>query len=137
MGTNSLYINTIAMGDADVADSLLAIEIFAPNGNWSSFPSHLNDEDNFPDITYLEETYYHRIAPNDGFGIHRIYHEDGSNDDTLAVCDCVVILVPKGHYSCGAPYGFDMKYLNVMAGPMRKWRFKLDPAVEWIVERDA
>jgi 5-deoxy-glucuronate isomerase len=30
-----------------------------------------------------------------------------------------------------------MYYLNVMAGPLRKWRFVADPEVEWIMERDA
>ncbi|MDR9428375.1 MAG: 5-deoxy-glucuronate isomerase, partial [Salibaculum sp.] len=27
--------------------------------------------------------------------------------------------------------------LNVMAGPLRKWRFQADPAVKWIMDRDA
>jgi len=136
-GTNTRYINNIAMEGRDVADSLLVTEVFTPNGNWSSYPSHRHDEDNFPDITHLEETYYHRIAPDDGFGIQRVYTEDGALDETMAVSDHDVVLVPKGHHPCGAPYGFDMYYLNVMAGPLRKWRFKLDPAVEWIMERDA
>ena len=135
-GNNTRYINNIAMEGRDVADSLLVTEVFTPNGHWSSFPSHRHDEDRFPEITYLEETYYHRIAPKDGFGVQRVYTEDGSLDETMAVKDHDLVLVPKGHHPCAAPYGFEMYYLNVMAGPLRKWRFKLDPAVEWIVERD-
>jgi 5-deoxy-glucuronate isomerase len=46
-------------------------------------------------------------------------------------------LVPKGHHPCAAPYGYDLYYLNVMAGPLRKWRFKNDPAHDWIAQRDA
>ena len=135
-GNNTRYINNIAMEGRNVADSLLVTEVFTPNGHWSSFPSHRHDEDQFPDITCLEETYYHRIAPVDGFGIQRVYTEDGGLDETMAVKDHDVVLVPKGHHPCAAPYGFEMYYLNVMAGPLRKWRFKLDPAVEWLVERD-
>jgi hypothetical protein len=40
------------------------------------------------------------------------------------------------HHPCGAPYGFEMYYLNVMAGPVRKWRFVPAPEVEWIIKRD-
>jgi len=136
-GINTRYINNIAMEGRDVADSLLVTEVFTPNGHWSSYPSHRHDEDNYPDITYLEETYYHRISPENGFGIQRVYTEDGELDETMAVKDHDVVLVPRGHHPCGAPYGFEMYYLNVMAGPLRKWRFKPDPAVAWIMERDA
>lgn len=136
-GTNTRFINNIAMEDRDTCDSLLVTEVFTPSGNWSSYPSHRHDEDDFPHTTYLEETYYHRIAPQDGFGVQRVYTEDGSLDETMAVSDGDVVLVPKGHHPCAAPYGFDMYYLNVMAGPLRKWRFQMDPAVAWIAERDA
>lgn len=136
-GTNTRYINNIAMEDRDACDSLLVTEVFTPAGHWSSFPSHRHDQDDFPHTTYLEETYYHRINPANGFGIQRVYTEDGELDETMAVSDGDVVLVPKGHHPCGAVYGFDMYYLNVMAGPLRKWRFQLDPAVKWIMERDA
>ena len=118
-------------------DSLLVTEVFTPDGNWSSYPSHRHDEDDFPNITYLEETYYHRINPKNGFGMQRIYHEDGSINETIAVSDGDLVLVPKGHHPCGVPYGFEMYYLNVMAGPLRKWRFKTEPNVQWIVDRDS
>ncbi|MEX0348435.1 MAG: 5-deoxy-glucuronate isomerase [Paracoccaceae bacterium] len=136
-GQNTRHINNIAMEDRDVAGSLLVTEVFTPDGNWSSYPCHRHDEDNFPDMTYLEETYYHRLNPGQGFGIQRVYTEDGSLDETMAVKDGDVVLVPKGHHPCGAPYGYEMYYLNVMAGPLRKWRFKNDPDHNWIAERDA
>jgi 5-deoxy-glucuronate isomerase len=136
-GNNTRYINNIAMEAEDYCDSLLVTEVFTPDGNWSSYPSHRHDEDDFPRITYLEETYYHRLNPAQGFGIQRVYTEDGTLDETMAVSDGDVVLVPRGHHPCGAPYGFEMYYLNVMAGPRRNWRFQPDPAVEWIMERDA
>lgn len=135
-GTNTRYINNIAMENEDWCDSLLVTEVFTPAGHWSSYPSHRHDEDDFPRITYLEETYYHRIAPAQGFGVQRVYTDDRTLDEVMAVSDGDVVLVPRGHHPCGAPYGFEMYYLNVMAGPLRRWRFVADAAVEWIMKRD-
>ena len=135
-GANTRYINNIAMEDRDVASSLLVTEVFTPNGNWSSYPSHRHDEDDYPNMTYLEETYYHRLNPEQGFGIQRVYTEDGELDETMTVKNHDVVLVPKGHHPCAAAYGYDMYYLNVMAGPLRKWRFQNDPEHDWIYQRD-
>ena len=136
-GANTRHIHPIAMEDFDVADSLLVTEVWTPQGNWSSYPPHRHDEDDFPRMTYLEETYYHRLNPTQGFGFQRVFTDDRTLDETIAVSDGEVVLVPKGHHPCGAPYGYDMYYLNVMAGPLRKWRFENHPDHEWIVERDS
>ncbi|MEO1398570.1 MAG: 5-deoxy-glucuronate isomerase [Pseudomonadota bacterium] len=136
-GANTRHIHPIAMEEKDIADSLLVTEVFTPQGNWSSYPPHRHDEDDFPRMTYLEETYYHRLDPAQGFGFQRVFTDDRALDETMAVSDGEVVLVPKGHHPCGAPYGYDMYYLNVMAGPIRKWRFENHPEHEWIVERDA
>lgn len=136
-GSNTRWINNIAMEAEDFCDSLLVTEVFTPAGNWSSFPSHRHDEDDFPRITYLEETYYHRLNPGDGWAVQRVYTDDGSLDEVMAVRDGDVVLVPRGHHPCGAPYGFELYYLNVMAGPRRNWRFVTAPEVESIIRRDA
>ncbi len=136
-GANTRHIHNIAMEDRDVATSLLVTEVFTPPGNWSSYPPHRHDEDDFPNITLLEESYYHRLDPPQGFGFQRVYTEDGSLDATMTVQDGDVVLVPRGHHPCGAPHGYAMYYLNVMAGPLRKWRFRNDPAHDWIARRDA
>ena len=133
-GTNERFINNIAMEDRDVADSLLVTEVFTPSGHWSSYPPHRHDEDNFPDMTYLEETYYHRLNPGQGFGIQRVFTEDGELDELMSVQDHDVVLVPKGHHPCAAPHGYEMYYLNVMAGPLRKWRFRNHPDHDWIAQ---
>jgi len=136
-GTNTRHINAIAMEERDVADSLLVTEVFTPAGHWSSYPPHRHDEDDYPAMTYLEETYYHRLHPARGFGIQRVFTEDGTLDETMAVSDHDVVLVPRGHHPCGAPYGYEMYYLNVMAGPLRKWRFRNHPDHDWIYQRDS
>ncbi|REF72586.1 MULTISPECIES: 5-deoxy-glucuronate isomerase [Paracoccus] len=129
-GTNTRFINNIAMEAEDYCDSLLVTEVFTPAGHWSSYPSHRHDEDDFPRITYLEETYYHRLNPATGWALQRVYTDDGSLDEVMAVRDGDVTLVPRGHHPCGAPYGFELYYLNVMAGPRRNWRFVPAPEVE-------
>jgi 5-deoxy-glucuronate isomerase len=136
-GTNTRYIHPIAMEDRDVAGSLLVTEVYTPAGNWSSYPPHRHDEDDFPNMTYLEETYYHRLDPPQGYGHQRVWTEDGSLDETMSVSNHDLVLVPKGHHPCAAPYGYDMYYLNVMAGPLRKWRFRNHPDHDWIAQRDA
>lgn len=136
-GANTRYIFPIAMEESDVADSLLVTEVFTPAGNWSSYPPHRHDEDRFPQMTYLEETYYHRLNPAQGYGHQRVFTEDGELDETMSVSNHDVVLVPKGHHPCAAPYGYDMYYLNVMAGPLRQWRFQNHPDHAWIATRDA
>lgn len=135
-GANTRHINVIAMEDRDVADSLLVTEVFTPTGNWSSYPPHRHDEDDFPRMTYLEETYYHRLNPPQGYAHQRVWTEDGSLDETMTVHDHDVVLVPKGHHPCGVPWGYELYYLNVMAGPLRKWRFQNHEEHDWIYERD-
>ncbi len=136
-GTNTRYINAIAMEERDVADRLLVTEVFTPDGHWSSYPPHRHDADDFPAMTYLEETYYHRLNPATGFGVQRVFTDDLTLDETMAVSDGDVVLVPRGHHPCAAPYGHEMYYLNVMAGPRRNWRFRTHPDFDWIATRDA
>lgn len=135
-GSNTRWINNIAMEAEAWCDSLLVTEVFTPAGNWSSYPSHRHDEDDFPRITYLEETYYHRLNPRDGWGMQRVYTDDGTLDECMAVKDGDVVLVPRGHHPCAAPHGFEMYYLNVMAGPKRAWRFVAAPEMESVSERE-
>lgn len=100
-GSNTRYINNIAMENEDYCDALLVTEVFTPAGHWSSYPSHRHDEDDFPRVTYLEETYYHRINPADGFGIQRVYTDDLQLNETMAVHDGDVVCVPRGHHPVG------------------------------------
>ena len=135
-GANTRYVNAIMMEEKEWADSLLVTEVWTPNGNWSSYPSHKHDHDDFPKETYLEETYYHKINPPTGFSVQRVYNDDRSLDETMAVGDGDVVLVPEGYHPAVALYGHDLYYLNVMAGPMRKWRFQNDPDHDWVFQRD-
>ena len=124
-GTNIRYVRNILPDTSPYAEALLVVEVITPGGHWSSYPPHKHDTDNYPTETYLEETYYHRLNPPRGFGFQRVYTEDGSLDETMAIGDGDVVLVPKGFHPVSAPHGFDLYYLNVMAGPKKAWKFTM------------
>jgi 5-deoxy-glucuronate isomerase len=114
------------------ADSLLVVEVFTPAGHWSSYPPHKHDEDNLPEESLLEETYYYHVEPKQGFAIQRVYTDDRSLDETLAVRDGETVLVPRGYHPVSAPPGYRVYYLNVMAGPSRTWKIRNDPDHAWL-----
>jgi 5-deoxy-glucuronate isomerase len=129
-GAQERSVTPILMGD-EAADSLLVCEVLTPPGHWSSYPPHKHDRDAMPEESFLEETYYHRISPAQGFALQRVYTADGSLDETLVVRDRDVVLVPRGYHTVSAPPGYSVYYLNVMAGPVRAWAIANDPDHEW------
>lgn len=131
-GTNTRYVRNI-LPESEPADSLLVVEVITPAGNWSSYPPHKHDTDDLPGESYLEETYYHRINPGQGYVLHRVYDDSRDLDETMAVEDRSVVLVPRGYHPVGVPHGYESYYLNTMAGPKRIWRFKNDPNHEWML----
>ncbi|HUZ64327.1 MAG TPA: 5-deoxy-glucuronate isomerase [Acetobacteraceae bacterium] len=131
-GTNLRIVHNI-LPESEPAESLLVVEVLTPAGHWSSYPPHKHDRDAPPAETLLEETYYHRINPPQGFAFQRIYTDDRSLDEALVVQDGDCVLVPRGYHPVGAAHGYDLYYLNVMAGPRRAWRFHNDPAHEWML----
>jgi len=133
-GANQRYVRNI-LPETEAAESLLVVEVITPSGHWSSYPPHKHDTAAPAEETALEETYYHRVQPRQGFAIQRIYTDDRSLDETISVEDGDVVLVPRGYHPVGAPPGYDVYYLNVMAGPKRQWIFRNDPAHDWITEK--
>jgi 5-deoxy-glucuronate isomerase len=132
-GAQERTVTPILMGDRE-ADSLLVCEVLTPPGHWSSYPPHKHDRDALPEESLLEETYYHRIDPPSGFALQRVYTGDGNLDETLAVHDRDIVLVPRGYHTVSAPPGYAVYYLNVMAGPERKWAIANDPDHEWMLK---
>lgn len=132
-GAQERTIHPILMSERP-AESLLVCEVLTPPGHWSSYPPHKHDRDDPPGETLLEETYYHRIAPPQGFALQRVYSEDRSLDAALTVCDRDCVLVPRGYHTVSAPPGYALYYLNVMAGPTRLWAVANDPDHVWTLE---
>ena len=132
-GSNTRYICDILPHDDPGAAHLLVVEVVTPAGHSSSDPPHKHDSETPPTETQLEETYYHRLQPPQGFAFQRVYTDDRSIDEACAVEDHDVVMVPRGYHPVVAPHGYDLYYLNVMAGPKRLWVFRNDPAHEWML----
>ena len=132
-GSNTRHVTNI-LPETDPAHSLLVVEVITPGGNTSSYPPHKHDTDNLPAESLLEETYYHRVHPPQGFAMQRVYTDDRSLDEALVIEDGDVTLVPKGYHPVAAVHGYDLYYLNVMAGPKRTWKFHNATEHEWLLK---
>lgn len=133
-GANTRYVCDI-LPETEAAESLLVVEVLTPAGHSSSYPPHKHDTDNLPEESVLEETYYHRIDPPQGFAFQRVYTDERDIDESMAVGDHDVVMVPRGYHPVVMPHGYRGYYLNVMAGPRREWHFRNDPAHEWMIAR--
>ena len=131
-GSNVRHVTNIMPEDDGSADSLLVVEVITPGGNTSSYPPHKHDRDNLPNESYLEETYYHRFNPPQGYGFQRVYTDDRSLDEAVLIENGDVVMVPKGYHPVATLHGYDSYYLNVMAGPKRVWKFHNEPQHEWL-----
>ncbi|MHA6879731.1 5-deoxy-glucuronate isomerase [Ralstonia pseudosolanacearum] len=136
-GSNTRYVCDILPHDDPTAAHLLVVEVITPAGHSSSYPPHKHDVEQAPVETQLEETYYHRLNPPQGFAFQRVYTDDRSLDEACAVENHDVVMVPRGYHPVVAPHGYDLYYLNVMAGPNRFWVFRNDPAHEWMLAPQA
>jgi 5-deoxy-glucuronate isomerase len=133
-GTNTRHVRNI-LPEERSADSLIVVEVITPGGHWSSYPPHKHDTATEGRETALEETYYHRIHPSQGFAFQRVYTQDRDLDETMCVHDGDVVMVPRGYHPVGAAHGYDLYYLNVMAGPRRAWVIHNDPEHEWMLHK--
>jgi 5-deoxy-glucuronate isomerase len=135
-GHCSRQVNNFCTPAAFDADRLIACEVLTPGGNWSSYPPHKHDEVREGECE-LEEIYYFEVARG-GMAYQRVY---GTEDRPIDVLEEVrtddVVLIPHGwHGPSMATPGYDLYYLNVMAGPgeNREWLISDDPAHGWIRE---
>ena len=137
-GNCSRQVNNYALGNDLNTDHLLVCEVLTPGGNWSSYPPHKHDVHSEVERE-LEEIYYFDVRPGPdgpGFAFHRTY---GTAERPIEMSEEVragdVVLTPHGFHgpSIAAP-GYDLYYLNVMAGPAADgtWLMTDDPAHHWI-----
>ncbi len=153
-GSASRQVNNLATPGVLDTDRLIACEVLTPGGNTSSWPPHRHDRTSDSE-SELEEIYYVLIAEAGsrsssaagdataaghptaaGMGYLRVYGESHRPIDVLTeVRSGDIVLVPHGwHGPAVALPGYDMYYLNVMAGPEpeRAWRIVDDPAHGWV-----
>ncbi|WP_433291447.1 5-deoxy-glucuronate isomerase [Pseudonocardia sp. CA-142604] len=138
-GQASRQVNNFCNPETFDADKLIAVEVLTPAANWSSYPPHKHDEEREGEAQ-LEEVYYFEVAPGpagEGIAYQRVYTSGPGRE--IDVCAEVrsgdTVLIPHGwHGPSMAVPGYDLYYLNVMAGPspQRAWLICDDPAHAWI-----
>src|SRR5271166_1702772 len=115
------------------ADKLVVIEVYTPAGNWSSFPPHKHDVHNPPTEVDLDEIYYYRIdRPREGFALQRLYSPDKTRDETVRTQDGDAVLVRSGYHPVVAGPGYNVYYLNFLAGTSRTLAVTEDPNHVWL-----
>jgi 5-deoxy-glucuronate isomerase len=115
------------------ADKLVVIEVYTPGGNWSSYPPHKHDVHNPPVEVDLDEIYYYRIDhPKEGFALQRLYSPDRSRDVTVRAIDGDAVLVRSGFHPVVAGPGYNIYYLNFLAGTSRTLAVTEDPDHVWL-----
>jgi len=115
------------------ADRIVVIEVYTPGGNWSSFPPHKHEVHNPPTEVDLDEIYYYRIdRPKEGFALQRLYASDSSSDLTVRAVDGDAVLVRSGYHPVVAGPGYNVYYLNFLAGTSRTLAVTEDPNHVWL-----
>jgi 5-deoxy-glucuronate isomerase len=124
---------------------LVVVEVYTPGGNWSSYPPHKHDVHTVaPDgglvQADLDEIYYYKINPPEGYALQRIYtdassplHRSGFPVDAAVIAqDNDVVLIPEGYHPVSSPVGYTTYYLNVLAGSAQSLAAVDDPQFAWV-----
>jgi 5-deoxy-glucuronate isomerase len=120
------------------ANRLVCVEVYTPSGNWSSFPPHKHDTRKTKPETgelieaKLEEIYFYKIDKPQGFAIQKVYNDDRSLDEIAEVHHNDVVLVPEGYHPVVAGHGYNIYYLNFLAGSDQSLLSTDDPDHKWI-----
>jgi 5-deoxy-glucuronate isomerase len=120
-------------------DKIVAVEVYTPAGNWSSFPAHKHDERKLDDKgnvveAALEEIYFYKIDKPEGHAIQQVYTDDRSLDEVMKVKTNHSVLVPRGYHPVVAEHGFNCYYLNFLAGSDQSLANTPDPNHVWIFD---
>jgi 5-deoxy-glucuronate isomerase len=115
------------------ADKLVVIEVYTPGGNWSSYPPHKHDVHDPPTEVDLDEIYYYRMQrPREGFALQRLYSPEYSQETTVRAQDGDAVLVRSGYHPVVAGPGYNVYYLNFLAGTSRTLSVTEDPNHVWL-----
>ncbi|MEV4276623.1 5-deoxy-glucuronate isomerase [Actinoplanes xinjiangensis] len=113
------------------ARRLIVGETYTPSGNWSTYPPHRHKTDNLPAEAAHEEMYYFRVAPEGGFGICRLYTDEGY-EENFTVRDHGVHMMPEGYHTVVSAPGYTTYYLWSLAGTQRTQGAHEDTTLSWV-----
>ena len=120
------------------SSSLVCVEVYTPSGNWSSFPAHKHDTRRTDPVTgalleaSLEEIYFYKIDKYQGFAIQKVYNDDRSRDEIMEPHNNDAVLIPEGYHPVIAGHGYNVYYLNFLAGSDQSLASTDDPDHKWI-----
>lgn len=114
------------------AQRLLVVEVYTPGGNWSSYPPHKHDRHDPPREVCLEEVYYYRISDPAGYALQQVYSAEHGLDALVRAHDGDLVLIPYGYHPVVAPPGYDVYYLNALAGSAHAMTAADDPRFAWV-----
>lgn len=118
--------------------SLVCVEVYTPSGNWSSFPAHKHDTRKIDPATgvlreaSLEEIYFYKIDKPQGFALQKVYNDSRTLDEIAEAHNNDVVLIPEGYHPVVAGHGYNVYYLNFLAGSDQSLASSNDPDHEWI-----
>ncbi len=132
----SRQINSIVPPGFD-CQRLVAVEVYTPGGNWSSYPPHKHDVHRTDAQgalleADLDEIYYYRLDQPEGYAYQRVYTTDRRLDALLMARDNDVVLVPEGYHPVVSAHGYTTYYLNFLAGSAQSLANVDDPDYAWI-----
>lgn len=132
-GNASRQINSIIPPGFD-CQRLVCVEVYTPSGNWSSYPPHKHDVHRLDDAgdvleADLEEIYFYKINPPEGFAYQRVYTDDRSIDAVMMAQNHDIVLVPEGYHPVVSAHGYTTYYLNFLAGSAQSLANSDDPAL--------
>lgn len=117
---------------------LVCVEVYTPSGNWSSFPSHKHDTRKVDPLSgklleaELEEIYFYKIDKPQGFALQKVYTDDRKINEIAEALNNDVVLVPEGYHPVIAGHGYNVYYLNYLAGSDQSLASTDDPDHKWI-----
>jgi 5-deoxy-glucuronate isomerase len=133
----SRQINRI-LPPGSLCNKLVCVEVYTPSGNWSSFPAHKHDSRKTdPDTgklleAQLEEIYFYKISKPQGFALQRVYNDSRSLNEIAEAHNNDVVLIPEGYHPVVAGHGYNVYYLNFLAGSDQSLASTDDPDHKWI-----
>src|SRR5207249_304151 len=130
-GNATRQINSILPPGFD-CHRLVAVEVYTPSGNWSSYPPHKHDVhrvDAAGNILEadLEEIYFYKLDRPQGYAIQRVYTSDLRLNEVIVAHDSEAVMVPEGYHPVVAAGGYATYYLNFLAGSAQSLANSDDP----------
>ncbi|MFK3978741.1 5-deoxy-glucuronate isomerase [Micromonospora sp. NPDC050397] len=113
------------------AHRLIVGETYTPSGNWSTYPPHRHKVDNLPAEAAHEEMYYYRVNPSNGFGISRVYTDEGY-EENVTIRDHVMQMMPEGYHTVVSAPGYTTYFLWFLAGTQRTQGAREDADLAWV-----